>query len=521
MSSNPFKDYEMYINTVPWGMIRPPQLREPSREDQLEQALRESANQLQQQQEFIKKLQSEPHIIGTVSEVTEGGRGIVSARGVQLEVNLPEGCKAGSQVRMLMSTNQPVSALPKPVVFGSIVTVERVRDGAVLFSLGQEQKSAALPGSVATPETGDRVQLDPSGMVVLKNLGRDQERFSSGSQRVTWDDIGGLHDAKEALREALEYPRQFADVFARYGQRPSRGVLLYGPPGCGKTLLGKAAATSLGDPEGFMYVKGAEVLSKWVGESESTVRQIFERARAYRRKTGRDAVVFIDEAEALLAPRGGNGMGVNSMTVPSFLAEMDGLDDSGAFVMLSTNRPDSLDPAIVRDGRIDRRIKVGRPDVESAEQVFRIAMRGRPCDDPDAITMAAVETMYSDKLALYELTFEESARELVCLRDLLSGAVIAGFVNRAATRAMRRDRASGEHSGITTEDMRSAIHESFREMADVHNFGAVLEKVESVGKIPTNARKAVFYAGSEESHFGPAVEFGAGHFQAARGGALN
>jgi proteasome-associated ATPase len=524
MAKDPFRidmtRMQDFVFTMdPRGPFGPP-VR--SREEELEAALRDAGAQLEQLRAFVEKLKSEPNIIGTVVSVTGPSRGLVSARGLTIEVNLPDGCAVGSQVRMLMTTNQPLSAMPAPVVFGSIVTVDRVHGAEVHFSAGAESKSATVPASLgAKPESGDRVQLDPSGMVVLRNLGRDHEEFSAGGHGVTWDDIGGLADAKEALREAIEYPHKFADVFARYGQRPSRGVLLYGPPGCGKTLLGKAAATSLGDPSGFMYVKGAEVLSKWVGESESTVRAIFDRARDYKRKTGHNAVVFIDEADALLAPRGEAGLGVASMTVPSFLAEMDGLEESGAFVMLSTNRPDSLDPAIVRDGRIDRRIKVGRPDSESAEQVLRIALRGRPCDDADGVVAEAMALMYSDALALYELLFDGSHRELVCLRDLLSGAVIAGFVNRAATRAIRRDRLSGKHSGLTAADICDAIRESFREMADVHNIGAVVEKAEGIGKFPKNVRKAEFYAGSEEAHFGPTVEFGRGGVQAAGGGAVN
>jgi proteasome-associated ATPase len=511
---------QMYrmMQTSPFGPPRPPQ----SREEQLEMALRDAGQKLEQQDAFIKKINSEPCAIGTVTGKTEDGRGIVAVRGVTLEVNLPPGGEIGSQVRTLMSTSQPIGVLKTPAVFGSIVTIDRIDGHEVYFSRGQESASASVAaGMDPLPESGDRVQLDPSGMVAMKNLGRDKNRFAVNVETVTWGDIGGLEEAKEALREAIEYPTKYADVYAGYGQRPSRGVLLYGPPGCGKTMLGKAAANAMGDGSGFIYVKGAEVLSKWVGESEATVRSIFDRARDHKRKTGRPAIVFIDEAEALLATGGsGSGLGVASMTVPSFLAEMDGLEDSGAFVMLSTNRPDSLDPAIVRDGRIDRRVKVGRPDAESAEQVFRLAMRGRP-GDAGELGSVAVQLMYSDKLALYELLFEEGPREVLCLRDMLSGAVISGFVNRAASRAIRRDREQGVANGITADDIRAAVTESFREMADVNNLGAIFEKIESIGRVPSNVRKATFHAGSEEAYFGPAVSFGDSGVQAAGRGALN
>src|SRR6478735_8570480 len=350
---------------------------------------------------FITKLKESPQSIVTVMKMVTEKRGVVQVGGAALEINLPEGCRVGDQVKVLVETSQAVSKADEPLTFGQVVTVDRVDGDRCYFeAAGGGQASVSCAHSMKSPVPGERVQLDPTNTVALLNLGRDKKRFSlDAAPRVTWDDIGGLEAAKEAIREAIEYPIKFASTYAAYGQRPSKGILLYGPPGCGKTLLASAAANSVSSEgaSGFIYVKGAELLSKWVGDSELSV-------------------------------RGASGLGnsMNSTVVPSFLAEMDGLEDSGAFVILGTNRPDSLDPAIVRDGRIDRRVRVGRPDRKSTLDILRLAMRGRPCVDLSEIEGQAVDLIHSDNLALYRLSFETHADELICYRDMLSGASISG-----------------------------------------------------------------------------------------------
>ena len=494
----------------------------------LRKSLEGSSATIKKLNDFVEKLKESPQSIVTVMKMAGDKRGVVQVGGAALEINLPEGCKVGDQVKILVETSQAVSKADELMTYGQVVTVDRVEGDRCYFEApGGGLASAANAHNMPEPRAGERVQLDPTNTVAMLNLGRDKKRFSlESAPRVTWDDIGGLEDAKEAIREAIEYPIKYAATYAAYGQCPSKGILLYGPPGCGKTLLASAAANSVanGGDSGFIYVKGAELLSKWVGESESTVRSLFARAREYRKETGNIAILFIDEADALLSARGSSGLGgsMNSTVVPSFLAEMDGLEDSGAFVILGTNRPDSLDPAIVRDGRIDRRVRVGRPNKKSTLDILRIAMRGRPCVALDEIESEIVNYMHSDKLALYQLSFESAARELVCYRDMLSGAAIAGVVARSASFAIHRDRVESTCGGIALEDFRRATRDSFREMSGINHFELLTDKIEQLGRIPTEIRKAKFHAGSEEApSFDHAIQYTGAGLQTARGSAPN
>jgi proteasome-associated ATPase len=495
--------------------------------DGLRRSLEGAQSGIKERDEFIAKLKESPQSIVTVQSLVTPLRGVVQVGGAALEINLPVGCRVGDQVKIIVETSQAVSKADEPLVFGPVVTVERTENGRCYFEStgGGQQQSANLAEAMPFPQPGDRVQLDQSGTVALLNLGRDKSKFSlENAPSITWDDIGGHDECKEAIREAIEYPKAFAETYKAYGQKPSKGILLYGPAGTGKTLLAKAAANSVGDGGGaFIYVKGAELLSKWVGESESTVRSLFARAREHKKLTGNVAVIFIDEADALLGVRGGGGI-VSAMTstiVPSFLAEMDGVEDSSAFVILATNRPDTLDPAIVRDGRIDRRIRVGRPDRKSTVDILHLAMRGRLCENFETLAPKVADLLHSDLLRLYQIGFDDG-HDYVRFRDLLSGAVIAGVVNRATAIAIRRDRATQEHRGIQLADLDLAARESFREMAGVNHFEVIAERIESIGKIPTDIRKAKFHAGAEEAaEFGQPTSYQGAHVQGARGGAPN
>ena len=198
-----------------------------------------------------------------------------------------------------------------------------------------------------------------------------------------WADIGGQDDAKRELIRAIQWPVLYPELFLLFKRKRSRGVLLYGPPGCGKTLLGKAVVRLLAalyhrkaDDGGFKYVKGHQLLDQYLGNSEKAVKTLFDEARRWREQRGYPAVLFFDEADALFKRRASGSAESGFTLVPALLAEMDGMDDSGAFVMLATNRPDALDIAITRPGRIDRRIRITRPDRAAAETIFRIHLEG-------------------------------------------------------------------------------------------------------------------------------------------------
>lgn len=452
--------------------------------------------ELKQANDALNRVREKPQAIGTVGCVLPGQRGMVFFMGMQLSLKLPDGCKAGAQVSIAGESNSVIDVLPDHVNFGPVVTVLGLTGHDVLFDQGMLQQSAFLPSTVKA-KTGDKVQLDPTGNVVLRNVSNDEpsDYVVHKSPGVSWDDIGGHEDAKEALREAIEYPIKYAAAYKAYGQAPTKGVLLYGPPGTGKTMLGKAVATALavdGDASGFIYVKAAEVLNKFVGASEAAVRGLFARARAHKAKTGSPAVLFIDEADALLGTREGSGltMAITQTIVPMFLAEMDGLEESGCFVMLSTNRPDSLDPAIVRDGRIDRKIRVGRPDAPATAKILELALRGRELGDDSAELVArATALLHSDRATLYELTFSHGS-EMVRLRDALNGALVTGIVNRATRRAIQRDRGQEKLTGLRLGDIDHAVRESYAELAAAKLTELVIEKCDAMGgAVPGNVEK--------------------------------
>lgn len=334
----------------------------------------------------------------------------------------------------------------------------------------------------------------------IKPQVKDEEAFGHGARPtrpkppkhpgVNWDDIAGLDLAKEALREAIEYPNAHKELYRGYGHPESKGVLLYGPPGCGKTMLAKAVATAVstlrkvvtGEPRrdmfgivsepadlsGFISVKGSEILDPYVGGSEKKVRELFDKARAYERKAGERAVIFIDEAEAILSCRQSSRSFVSSMCVPTFLAEMDGVEGSGAFVILSTNRVDDLDSAITRDGRIDVKVEVTRPGREQVRQMLDLNLRNIPlADNVNRDDVCA--DMFSSTHVVTSGIIGETTVELI-LGEVLSGAAVAGIVKKAISSAIKRDREAGvtEPSGVSAEDFRHAVRRTAVEMKDLN-----------------------------------------------------
>jgi proteasome-associated ATPase len=262
-------------------------------------------------------------------------------------------------------------------------------------------------------------------------------------------------------------------LFAQYGKRMVKGVLLVGPPGTGKTLLGKAAATSVAkahgktDGGGFIYIKGPELLNAYIGRSEEAVRGLFIAARDYKERYGIPVVIFMDEADSLLGARDrGVNVSVNATVVPQFLAEMDGLDDHAAIFILATNKPELLDPAVVREGRVDRKVRVDRPRREDAAAIFEIHLRGRPLIGEGHIE-TGVEELYSDKYPIHP-RFDGTAGH-VMLRDFVSGAMINNIIEQASTAAVMRDIAGKRmHAGgITVKDILGSIERTARGQRDI------------------------------------------------------
>lgn len=308
----------------------------------------------------------------------------------------------------------------------------------------------------------DEVLLHPKTFQIVERLGvppLELSRFAPDTvPNVMWDDIGGLEQAKADMREAVEMPAMYAELFKAYRKSPIKGILLSGPPGCGKTMLGKACATALSTIHGkekartgFLYIKGPEILNCYVGESEKTIRDIFFDAKRHKQEHGYPAVVFIDEADAILATRGNQGFSINNTIVPMFLTEMDGLEDSAAIVIIATNRPDVLDPAIVRDGRIDRKVMVSRPDENNAAKILLMNMEKTIMHEYHIGAMAK-------ELAALIYSNDCGVGKGIYLRDVVNGAMLANCVQIATSFAFHRDMEKGVPTGIAMDDLKLAVN---------------------------------------------------------------
>jgi proteasome-associated ATPase len=320
------------------------------------------------------------------------------------------------------------------------------------------------------------VRLDPNQRMVTEIFaqGKRIDRSLSTVTEVTWEDVGGQWEAIEAIRDTIEMPYLHAHLFKRFNHPVPKGFLLYGPPGCGKTLMGKATAYNLrlqiraknneDHPEFFLHVKGPEILNMWLGESERQVRDLFMQCRE-KAAGGELAFLFIDEAESILGTRTGSRSGGNilSTLVPMFCAEMDGIEPlENVVVILASNRADLIDPAILRPGRVDRKIRVRRPDRAAAREIYRIYLTSDlPLAEPrDAMVEAALESHFAEteENRFLEITYRSGRHEYLHRGAMASGALIAGVVERAKELAIKRTvREEEEESQLRTADLLEAL----------------------------------------------------------------
>lgn len=462
-----------------------------------EQKLRRVTAELQQARERLNELAEMPGVFACIISTTEKRCVVVTGNQI-LEMANPKklGLTHGIMVRMQAGgAERPpaiVEVLENPPVVGMIAGVKQVIDESCVEVTIQNQTRCVIYPPNMKIKTGDQLVLDFTTTIVVKNLGSgDKSRLFTENTGVGWDDIGGLDDVKQLLREAIEEPVTHAKLYKKYKRQPTRGVLLYGPPGTGKTLLGKACATALAkihgskpSDSGFIYVKGPEMLGMYVGASEGNVRSLFSAAREHKARMGYPAIVFIDEADALMGKRGGQRSveGMERTIVPQFLAEMDGLEDAGCMILLATNRPDSLDPAITRKKRVDRKILVRRPTLKESEHIFSLYLKGLPMAKGvtvEALAKAGAEALFDDKYRLYILRRKGGQDMPFTVKDLTSGAEISGLADDVAQRALRRERDGESKEGIVLEDMAAIVRESVSEMASLNHDSEIAAFIEN------------------------------------------
>jgi proteasome-associated ATPase len=449
---------------------------------ELEETSDQARQTLEKLNEIVEKLRSPAFRVGTFLMAIEPDKAQVCVGGSDYVCRLdPQIPLAGLQLGQRVLLNEAF-AVVQGLGFdrsGPVVRIEELLSEGRL-RIGQD--SGLMPlvisrSSLLAKEklrAGMDVRLDQSQRVALEVVGTGKriDRLLETVVELPWTAIGGQDEAVQAIRETIELPFLHRDLFRRFEYTVPKGFLLYGPPGCGKTLLGKATAfnlrrqiaqqTGVHRPEFFLHVKGPELLNMWVGESERQVRDLFAQCRE-RAQDGALAFLFIDEAESILGTRhGGRFHSMSGTMVPMFCTEMDGLEPlQNVVVILASNRADLIDPAILRPGRIDRKIKVRRPDLAGARNIYEIYLReSLPLAEPRSdLAEAAVNTHFSrsEENQFLEVIYRSGKRDILHRGDLASGAIIAAVVERAKGLAIQRSIRLEQETQLTRADLLEAL----------------------------------------------------------------
>jgi proteasome-associated ATPase len=474
--------------------------------EKLSYTLRESREHIASLRDEVEKLTQPPSGYGVIVGKNDDSTVDILTSGRKMRVTVhPEidfdGLERGAEVVLNESFN--VVKVRTPEAIGEVVHLKEVlEDGvrAVVTGRGDDERVCELADSIRGTllRSGDLLRMDPKSNLLLERLSQPEVEHLLLEEvpDISYADIGGLDSQIEQIADAVELPFLYGDLFAEHQLPAPKGILLYGPPGCGKTLIAKAVANSLAKKVSlanggekaksyFINIKGPELLNKYVGETERQIRLVFQRARE-KSEEGWPVIVFFDEMDSMFRTRGtGISSDMESTIVPQLLAEIDGVEGlRNVIVIGATNREDLIDPAILRPGRLDVKIRIERPDEKAARQIFgryltnelpisstTIEQYGGSTDVAiSEMIDATVSEMYrqDDENRFLEVTYQNGDRDVMYFKDFSSGAMIENIVRRAKKLAIKRLIAGGER-GINLEDLKMSIRQEFKEHEDLPN----------------------------------------------------
>jgi proteasome-associated ATPase len=477
-----------------------------SNNEKLTITIQQTRDQIAALREEVEKLTQPPAVYGTFIDFNDDGSVDIFASGRKMRVALHPALDPGQIERgneVVLNESFSVIGVRDSDGQGEVVTVKEVIDSrrVLVYARADEERVVEIADSLRDIKlrSGDALLLDLRSNLLTEKLVRQEaeELVLEEVPDITYADVGGLDDQIESIMDAVELPYLHRALFQDYELPAPKGILLYGPPGCGKTLIAKAVANSLSQKVAelsgnrnvrsyFLNIKGPELLNKYVGETERQIRLVFQRARE-KAEEGVPVIIFFDEMDSLFRTRGtGISSDMESTIVPQLLAEIDGVESLRDVIVIgATNREDLIDPAILRPGRLDVKIKIERPNADAAAQIFeRYLHTDLPIDEQLVLALGGgdrekavrsmieetVTQMYriDDSNRFLEVTYQGGDKEILYFKDFASGAMIENIVRRAKKLAVKREIA-GKGRGLRGTDLIESIRQEFRENEDLPN----------------------------------------------------